>query len=266
MPRSIWNGSISFGLVNIPVKIYPATESKQLSFRTLCKEGHPVEYKRWCPVENREVSWQEVKKGYRISKDKYITLEKEDFKRIKLKTTKTIDIEEFVDAPQVDPIYIEKSYYVVPTEGGVKAYSLFVEALRLQNKIAIGKVVMRDKEYLVALRAYKNGLVMHVLHYLGEIRPIEELPELKNLIVVKGNELKLAQALIERLTDEKFDIGKFKDTYTEALKKLIKAKAKGKEIVIKEEKPIEEAKSLMQALKASVEAIPLKRRKKKVKR
>ncbi|MEM5802052.1 MAG: Ku protein [Candidatus Aenigmatarchaeota archaeon] len=259
MPRSIWKGSISFGLVNIPIKVYPAAQSKQLSFHTLCKEGHPLEYKRWCPVERREVKWDEVKKGYKIG-DKYIILEKEDLKKIELKTTKTIDIVEFVDAPQIDPIYIEKSYYVVPEETGVKAYSLFVEALSLQNKIAIGKVVMREKEYLVALRAYKKGLVMHVLHYLGEIKPIEELEELKNVVVVKGEELKLAQVLIEKLTEEKFDIGKFTDTYTEALKKLIKTKAEGKVFKI-EERPVEEAKSLMEALKISVETVERKKKK-----
>ncbi len=154
--KAIWKGSISFGLVNIPIKIYKATESKTLSFKTLDKEGHPIEYKRWCPICNREVDWKEIKKGFKVSKDKYVILEKEDFEKVKLRTTRTLEIEEFVDAEQIDPILIEKSYYIVPEETGVKAYSLFVEALRVANKIAIGKVVIRNKEYLVVIRAYKK--------------------------------------------------------------------------------------------------------------
>ncbi len=262
MPKSIWNGSISFGLVNIPVKVYSATKSGKISFQILCKEGHPIEYKRWCPVEQREVKWEEIKKGYKISKDNYVIIEKDELKNIRLPTTKTIEILEFVDAPQIDPIYIDKSYYVVPEDTGIKAYSLFVEALNLANKIAIGKVVMRDKEYLVALRAYKKGIIMHVLHYIGEIKPIEELDELKKLVVVKKEELKLAELLIQKLTQDEFKIEKFSDTYTEAVKNLIKAKLEGKEFEVKSEEKVEEAKSLMEALKASVEVA--EKRKKRV--
>ena len=258
--KAIWKGAISFGLVNIPIKIYKAAESKTLSFKTLDKEGHPVEYKRWCPICKREIKWQEVKKGFKIAKDKYIVLEKKDFEKIKLKTTKSIEIEEFIEAEQIDPIYIEKSYYIVPEETGIKAYSLFVEALRVTNKIAIGKVVIRNKEYLVAIRAYKKGLVMHILHYLQEIKPIEELPELKELVVVKDEELKLAQALIQKLAAKEFDLGKFRDAYTEALKKIIKAKVEGKAFEVEEKREVEEAKSLMEALKASVELAKKKKK------
>ncbi|MFY3740725.1 MAG: DNA end-binding protein Ku [Candidatus Nitrosomirales archaeon] len=252
MPRSIWNGSISFGLVNIPVKMYTAAEAR-LGFTSLCKQGHQLQYRKWCPVENTEVKWGDVKKGFRLTGDKFVVLEKEDFEKVAIKTTKTIDVTEFVETQQIDPLYVEKSYYLVPEESGLKAYSLFVEALSTEDKSAIGKVVMRDKEHLVALRSYKKGLVMHILHYSDEIKSVEELPELKNLTAVKGEELKLAQALIEKLTDEKFQLSKFKDTYTEALKKLIRAKAAGKQFVVEEEKPVEEAKSLMEALKASVD-------------
>jgi len=264
MPKSIWNGSISFGLVNIPVKVYTATVSKEISFKSLDKEGHPIHYKRWCPICNREVEWNEIKKGYKISKDKYVIIEKSDLEKIRLKTTKAIEIIEFVDASQIDPLFYEKAYYVVPEETGKKAYVLFVEALRLTNKVAIGKVVMKNKEYLVALRAYKKGLVMHVLHYIGEVKNIEELEEIKHLVPVREEELKLAQALIQKLTEKEFDISKFKDSYTEALKKLIKAKVEGKEIVeVEEEKKEEKEKSLVEALKASVE-IASKKKKKKV--
>ena len=172
---------------------------------------------------------------------------------IRDRTTKTIEILEFVDLAQIDPILYQSSYYIVTQETGVKAYSLFAEALRVAGKVAIGKVVMKNKEYLVAIRAYKKGLAMHVLHYLGEVRKIEELEELRGLVTISERELELAQALIRQLSKESFDPGKFKDEYERALKELIKAKLSGKLAEIRAEKKAEEAKSLMEALKASVE-------------
>jgi DNA end-binding protein Ku len=262
--RAIWSGSISFGLVSIPIKIYSATEAKEIEFHNLCNVCHtPLQYKRWCPKCKKEVKWEDIKKGYKITKEKWVVLEKEDLEKIRIPSTKTIEIQQFTDVSQIDPIYFEKTYYVVPEEAGVKAYSLFVEALRLANKAAIGKVVLRNKEYLVALRALGKGIAMHVLYYLGEIRDIGQLSELKNLVVVRKEELELARVLIEKLTKNEFDPKKFKDKYTEALKELIKAKTEGKEFIVKEKKPAEEAKTLMESLKASVEAV--KKKKKKVK-
>jgi len=261
MARSIWNGSISFGLVFIPIKVYTATVDKEIGFNSLDEKGHPIQYKKWCPTENREVKWEELKKGYKLTKDQYVVIEKGDIEKLRLKTTKAIEIQEFTDSHLIDPIYVQKSYYVVPEEVGLKAYSLFVEALRLSGKVAIGKVVMRDKEYLVAVRAFKKGLVMHTLHYTGEIKPIEELNEIKNLLTVKEEELKLAELLIHRLTQSEFDIGKFHDAYTEELKRLIRAKAEGKEIIVKSATETEQAKGLMEALKASVEITDKKKKK-----
>jgi DNA end-binding protein Ku len=261
MPRAIFKGAISFGLVHIPIKIYTAAETKEIEFHMLCPDCHtPLEYKRWCPKCEKEVPWQNIEKGFKISKERWVILKKEELQKIKLPTTKTIDIQAFVDISQIDPILLEKSYYVVPEEGGEKPYSLFVEALRLANKAAIGKVVMREKEYLVCLRPFKRGLVMHVLYYLGEIRDIEKLPELERLVVVSKEELELAKALVNQLTEEELDLSKFKDEYTEALKRLIKAKIEGKEFAVKEEKPVEAAKSLMEALKASVEHVKKKKK------
>jgi DNA end-binding protein Ku len=261
MPRAIFSGAISFGLVHIPIKIYSATETKEIEFHMLCPECHtPLEYKRWCPKCDKEVPWQAVEKGFKIAKDRWVILKKEELQKIKLPSTKTIDIQAFVDISQIDPIFFEKSYYVVPEEGGEKPYSLFVEALRLANKAAIGKIVMREKEYLVALRPFKRGITMHILYYLGEIRDIEKLPELERLVVVSKEELELAKALIEKLTEEELDLSKFKDEYTEALKKLIRAKAEGKEFMMEEERPVEAAKSLMEALKASVEQAKKKKK------
>ncbi|MEM7814392.1 MAG: Ku protein [Candidatus Aenigmatarchaeota archaeon] len=254
MPRAIFTGAISFGLVHIPIRIYTATESKEIEFHNLCPEClSPLEYKRWCPKCQKEVAWQDVKKGFKISKERWVVLDKEEIEKLKLPSTKALEIQSFIDVSQIDPIFFQKAYYVVPEEGGEKPYSLLVEALRLANKAAIGKVVLKNKEYLVCLRPFKKGLVMHLLYFLREIKDIEELPELKNLVVVSKEELELAKALISKLTEEEFDASKFKDEYTEKLKELIKAKAEGKEVEIKAEERVAEAKSLMEALKASVE-------------
>jgi len=260
--KAVFKGAISFGLVHIPIKIYSATKPKEIEFHLVCGEcGTPLEYKRWCPKCKKEVPWNQVKRGVKISKEKWVIIEKKELDKIKLPTSKTIDIEGFIDVSQIDPIFFQKSYYVVPDETGVKPYSLFVEALRLSNKAAIGRVVLRNKEYLVALRPYKKGLVMHVLYYLGEVRDIEKLEELKNLVVVSKEELELAKALISKLTESEFDPSKFKDRYAEALKKLVKAKLEGKELKMEKEEEVKAAKSLMEALKASVEIVKKKKKK-----
>ena len=191
--RSIWKGSISFGLVNIPIKLYTTTDYKdEYSFNQLDKEGHKIQYKKWCPIEQREIPYSEIKKGYEISKDKYILIEKEDLEKIKAKTTKTIDIKEFIDSKEFDPLLIEKGDYVAPDNGNdsyksgrskrkiansssIKAYSLFVNTIKETDKIAIGKVVLKDKEHLVALRSYQKGLIMHQLMYQEEIKPMNEI-------------------------------------------------------------------------------------------
>lgn len=257
--RSIWKGSISFGLVNVPIKLYTASENKEFSFNQLCPNGHRIQYKRWCPVEDKEVSWNEIQKGYEVSKDKYVLIEKEDFEKIKIKTTRTIDIKEFIDAEDLDPVFIEKSFYVAPDTKTVdKAYALFVKVLNATKKVAIGKVVLREKEHLVALRAYQRGLVMHQLHYLDEIRPMDEIKGLDSAaasskIRIDEQEIALGKTLVENLTAESFDPSKYSDAYAKQLEQLITAKVEGKTHIITE--PTAEAdtgKDLLEALKASV--------------
>jgi DNA end-binding protein Ku len=210
-------------------------------------------------VEEREVPWAEIKKGYEITKNDYVVIEKEDLDRIKLKTNNTIEGKEFIDSEEFDPIFIEKNYYVGPdpgkkkSEASSKAYSLFVKILHETKKIAIGKVVLREKEHLVTLRAYQRGLVMHQLKYLDEIRPMDEIGNLDGLQKVDSKELSLGKTLVENLTTEKFDPGQHSDTYTKELENLIQAKSKGQEIVPKQvEETPEETTDIIEALKASL--------------
>src|ERR671915_1374163 len=258
--HAIWKGSISFGLVNIPIQVFSATQREEYtSFNQLCDKGHKIRYKKWCPVEEREVQWSEIKKGYEIAKNDYIVIEKEDSDKIKLKTTNTVEVKEFIEADEFDPIFIEKNYYVGPdpgkkkVEAAARAYSLLVKILHETGKIAIGKVVLREREQLVALRAYQRGLVMHQLKYLDEIRPMDEIGILDSLQKVDSKELSLGKTLVENLTTEKFDPGQYSDTYAKELEKLIQAKSKGQEIVPKQvEETPEETTDIIEALKASL--------------
>jgi DNA end-binding protein Ku len=258
--RSIWKGSISFGLVNIPIQVFSATQKEDYtSFNQLYDKGHKIKYKKWCPVEEREVQWSEIKKGYEITKNNYVVIEKEDLEKIKLKTTNTIEVKEFIDSDDFDPIFIEKNYYIGPdagkkkSESAIKAYALLVRILNETKKIAVGKVVLRDNEHLVALRAYQRGLVMHQLKYLDEIRPMDEIGNLDSLQKVDSKELSLGKTLVENLSIEKFDPGQYSDSYVKELEKLIEAKSKGQKVVVKkEEEEAEETTDILEALKASL--------------
>ena len=258
--RAIWKGSISFGLVNIPIQVFSATQNEDYtSFSQLCDKGHKIRYKKWCPVEEREVQWSEIKKGHEITKNNYIVIEKEDLDRIRLKTNNTIEVKEFIKSEDFDPIFIEKNYYVGPdpgkkkTEASIRAYSLLVKILNETNKVAIGKVVLREKEHLIALRAYQRGLVMHQLRYLDEIRPMDEIGNLDSLQKVDSKEISLGKTLVENLTTEKFDPGQYSDSYAKELEKLIEAKSKGLDVTSKEEEEkVEETTDILEALKASL--------------
>jgi DNA end-binding protein Ku len=257
--RAIWKGSISFGLVNIPIQVFSATQKEDYtSFNQLCDKGHKIKYKKWCPTEEREVEWSEIKKGYEITKNNYVVIEKEDFEKIKLKTTNTVEVKEFIDSDDFDPIFIEKNYYIGPdagkkkSESAIKAYALFVRILNETKKIAVGKVVLRDKEHLVALRAYQRGLVMHQLKYLDEIRPMDEIG-IDSPQKIDSKELSLGKTLVENLSNEKFDPGQYSDAYAKELEKLIEAKSKGQKVVVnEEEEETEETTDILEALKASL--------------
>ena len=269
--RSIWKGSISFGLVNIPVKLHSTTDSsKDFSFNQLDDKGHRIQHKKWCSVEDKEIPGSEIKKGYQISKDNYVVVEKEDLEKIKIKTTQSIDIKEFIDSKHFDPILIEKSYYVAPEKSkknGVidKAYTLFAKVISETNKIAIGKVVLKDREHLVALRAYQRGIVMHQLRYIDEIKPVDEVEEMSGAAaaaassssqpLIDNKELSLGKILVENLTSKEFDISEYSDEYTKQLEQLINAKISGKKTFHSSSAENEEdvSKNLLEALKASIQ-------------
>lgn len=255
--RSLWQGNISFGLVNIPIKLYTATNSREYVFNQLCQNGHRIRYKKWCPEEEREVPYSEIQKGYEVKKDNYLVLEKEELNKVKMKTTHSIDIKEFIDYKELDPILIDNSYYVATDtkKGNEKAYALLVRILNDNKLVAIGKVIIRDRENVVALRPYQRGLVMHVMYYLDDMKPVDEIPDMGNTkSKLDPDEISLGKILVEKYRSKEFDIGDYSDTYVKELRKLIEAKSKGKKFVSSVPKEAKPTKNLLEALKASIES------------
>jgi DNA end-binding protein Ku len=250
--RSIWNGVISFGLVTIPVRLYTATESHDVAFHLIHKtDGARLKMVRWCPVEDRAVPWEEVERGFEISKDTYVPITDKDLDRIPLPTVHTVEISDFVDLRQVDPIYLDKSYFLGPDEKGAKAYLLLREALEKTGRAAVAKVAIREKESLCLVRAYRDALALETLYYADEIRDTADVKVPKNG-EVRPQELKMAVSLIDSLTTE-FDPSRYQDNYREALQHLIDAKAEGRPVP-KAPAPKAKVVDLMEALRASVEA------------
>lgn len=251
--RTLWKGAVSFGLVNIPIKMYVATEKKDIKFNYLHKECmSPVHYQKYCSKCQREISNEEIVRGYEYQKGNYVLLNEEDLERIPLDSTKTIDILDFVELNQVDPIYFDKTYYLEPADGGEKAYTLLIEAMTATSKVAIAKVLIRSKQSLAALRVKDKVLIMETIFYPDEIRS----PASLNLGVDKArlheNEIKMAVSLIDNLSTD-FDPAKYEDEYRKALWEIIQSRIVGKEVVIPD--PINEKGNvvdLMEALKASV--------------
>jgi DNA end-binding protein Ku len=275
MAASMWKGNISFGLVNIPVKLYTAIDtSKDISFNQLDSKGHRIQYKKWCQVEEREVPYSEIKKGYEIAKDQYVVIEKKDLEKIAVESTRTINIKEFIDEQELDPLFVEKSYYIAPDSIDKKrkkgkesssstitiqdkAYSLLVKVLHDTKKVAIGKLVLKEgeKEHLIAIRAYQRGFIMHTLHYMDEIKPVEDIKEISEAKVpeIDKNEMSMGKLLVENLTSKTFDISRYHDEYVEELKDLVKAKEKGEVQVVRQAvKNPRQTQDLIAALKASL--------------
>ena len=235
MARAIWKGSISFGLVNIPIALYPATRREELKFRLLRKTDlSPVNYKRVAEKDGKEVSWDQIVKGYEYEKGKYVVLREEDFQRVDLEATQTVDIQDFVDLKEIDPMFFYKPYYLEPQKGGDKAYALLRDALKDTNKVGVAKVVIKTRQYLAGVKPEDSSLVLELMHFADELADPEKLHVPKKLEVGK-REMDMAKSLIGSMTS-KWQPEKYKDDYRQALMDVIeeKVEAGGKEI---EEKP-----------------------------
>ncbi|NLT95051.1 MAG: Ku protein [Clostridia bacterium] len=263
--RPIWKGAISFGLVNIPIKLYTATESKEIKFRFLHKKcNSPINYERHCPVCDEKVDNEELVKGYEYETGHFVVLEDEDLEKIPLESLKTIEIIDFVDLADIDPIYFIKSYFLAPTELGVKPYYLLFKAMEETGKIAIARVVLRSKETLACIRLYQNALLLETIFYPEEIRSTQLLPELNQEVKVNEKELSMAVNLINSLSTE-FEPEKYRSRYREALMELIEAKIQGQEIAVPEQPEKATVVDLMEALKASLAQVEEERAKPKKK-
>jgi DNA end-binding protein Ku len=258
MARAIWSGAISFGLVNVPVKLYSATSPKTVRFHQLSsKTGVRIRQKRVDPSTDEEVAYEDIVKGYEITPDHYVMIDPDELDALDPKATKTIDIEEFVSLEEIDPIYYDHSYYLAPTAGGAKPYRLLLDAMRESGKVGIGKVVLRSKQQLCALRPTGDVLTLTTMLWGDEVLAPDRLDELESVeeAEASGRELKMAEQLIDSLSAE-WDPSEFKDEYREQVLDLIERKAAGEEIAVQPqaEEPAA-APDLMAALEASLAAV-----------
>lgn len=251
----MWRGAISFGMVAIPVRMYLATESKSVSFRLLCPTcHHPIRNKRWCENEQKEVGWNEVVRGFEISKDEFVVMEDKDLDELPLPTARTIDIVEFVPDQEIEAgVYIKGAYFLEPESVGVKPYYLLKQALEDTGKVAIGKIALRDREHLCRIALHDRGIMLNTLHWPDEIRDAGELSLPEDKVDIRKQELAMAKMLIENLSAS-FDPTRYHDEYREAVMEVVNAKVEKRAV----ERPVEveqpKVMDLMAALKASVEA------------
>ncbi len=252
--RAIWNGSISFGLVNIPIRLYSASEERALSFHLFDRHDMcPVSYKKVCRDDNKTIASKDIVKGYEVDKGRYVVLEKDDFKRANARKTETIDIVQFAEISEIPPKLFDKPYYIEPEKKAAKAYGLLRDALKKTNRAGIAQYVLRDKEKIGALMVEDDQLILIQLRYLDEIRDPSDL-HVPGAAKYSSKEMEMATALVEDMA-QKFDPKKFKDTYTGELLKVIKAKAKGKlkEVAIKSPIQPTDVDDILAALRKSIE-------------
>jgi DNA end-binding protein Ku len=251
----MWKGAVSFGMVSIPVRMYLATESKSVSFRSLCPCHHqPIKQKRHCSVTDDVLEFKDVVKGYELSKDHYVLIDDNDLDNLPLPTARTLDITEFVDASEIDDeLYLKQAYYLEPEKAGEKPFYLLKQALAEGGRVAVGKIAFHDREHMTTLRPHGKGVVVNTLHWPDEIRSAEDLNLPEEEVKVDKREMAMARMLIDNLTEE-FDPERYHDEYREALVALAEAKAAGQEIEVVADAPAPKVMDLMAALKASVEA------------
>lgn len=259
MPRSIWTGSISFGLVNIPVRLVMAVRSVDISFHQLhAKDGVRLKQRLVCPADEREVARKDVVKGYEIAPDQYVIVDDKELDAFAPESSRALDITDFVNLEDIDPIYYDRPYYLLPGENADKPYYLLVQAMEKAKKVGIAKFVMRQKEYLAALRPVDGAICLEIMRFAGEVVPVKDLDGLPKKQELDERQLKVANQLIEALAGE-FDPDKYKDEYREQVEHMLKKKAKGKEIVTpptveaKPTKGVDLLKALEESLKTAKE-------------
>jgi DNA end-binding protein Ku len=260
MARSMWSGAISFGLVNVPIKLYSAVSKKTVRFHQLNGEtGNRIQQKRVDPDTGEEVAYENIVKGYELTRDRYVVINPDELEALDPEKSRTIDIEDFVDLADIDPVYYDHPYYLVPDKGAAKAYGLLLNAMQESGKVAIARVVLRSKEQLVAIRPNRDAtlLMMETMIFADEVVPPDDLDGLpdKDDLKASDRELKMAQQLIDSLATD-FAPERYHDEYREKVLELIEAKAEGAEIVVQPEAPkAERVPDLMAALEASLAAV-----------
>jgi DNA end-binding protein Ku len=251
--KSLWKGSLTFGLVNIPVRLYSAVEEKSLRFHLLHEEdGGRIKYQRTCAKCGKEVTWDDIVKGFEYSKDHYVTFNQDELSALDVDSIKAIDVVTFVPLESIDPVYYNKTYYVAPEPSGVKAYRLLQEALEAEGQVGIAKIALREKEHLATIRLKDDVFVLETMHWPDEIRT-PEFEELDKRVDVRDTEVKMARQLIQQLSGE-FNPDEFTDDYRSRLEELVERKVEGEEVTLAaapEEEPTKVV-DLMEALKASV--------------
>jgi DNA end-binding protein Ku len=252
-PRSIWNGTITFGLVDVPVKLYTATESKGVSFHQVhARDGARIEHRRMCSKEDKEVPYKQVVKGYEVSPGKYVVLEKDEVKAAAGDRGKVVHLQEFVDAGEIDPVFYDKTYFV--GSGDDKdAYRLLYEVLRRSGRAGIGRFTFHDREYLVAVRALDDVIALHTMRFHDEVVSGDDLEIGRAGRKPSAREAKMATQLIDSLQED-FDPDDYDDSYRAAVLELVKRKAKGEEIDLFEQEEPDHGDDLMAALQASIDA------------
>ena len=260
--RPTWKGFLKVSLVNIPIKVFPAAESAAtLSFNQLHSECQTrIQQKRWCPVHDREVAATEIVKGYEFEKGRWVVVTEEDFAKVRTESTQVINLSQFVDADSIDPMYVDRSYYLAP-DGKMAAESFAVMREGMKGKAGIGKVALYGREYLVAVRPSGRGLVMFTLHHAAEIRKMEQVEDL-NIVPdkVPEGELKLARQVIDTFSGE-LDLASYRDEYAEGLRQIIDRKIAGEEVVAPEVEAPPKVVNLMEALRKSLERVSAEKKK-----
>lgn len=253
MPRPTWSGAISFGLVSVPVKLYTAVRHKDLRFHQLhAADGVRISQRRVCPQDGQEVAYEDLVKGYEVSPGHYVVIQPAELEALDPKASHTVDIEDFVALEAIDPLYFDSSYYLVPDQAGAKAYRLLLDAMSASARVGIGKVVMRNRQYLCALRPLREALVLTTMNFADEVVSVDSLEGLPGPeVVASEREMRMAAQLIEAL-DGTFDPARYHDTYRERVMELIEAKVAGEEVVAGAAAPRAPVIDLMAALEASL--------------